>query len=117
MRCIPLIPNPFSMCILNGLYQTGFSISQVTCMPPLRINVLNQITFIITAEEMVGSIRCSECIELVIGLGERSGPAIPAGFRKLTKTKGGFTSENALLKLLYAGILKASEKWTHPVQN
>ncbi len=66
---------------------------------------------------MVGSIRCSECIELVIGLGERSGPAIPAGFRKLTKTKGGFTSENALLKLLYAGILKASEKWTHPVQS
>lgn len=123
-------------------------------MPPLRINVLNQITFIITAEEMVGSIRCSEGIELVIGLGERSGPAILAGyqvlaqqmgqpvsslqiprrrgkaiyttsaikavhrqFRKLTKTKGGFTCENALLKLLYAGILKASEKWTHPVQN
>jgi hypothetical protein len=26
-------------------------------------------------------------------------------------------SENALLKLLYAGMLKASEKWTHPVQN
>ena len=36
---------------------------------------------------------------------------------KLTKTKGGFDSENALLKLLYAGILKASERWTHPVQN
>ena len=34
-------------------------------------------------------------------------------FRKLTKTKGGFANETALLKLL----LKASEKWTHPVQN
>ncbi|OOE38494.1 hypothetical protein BZG06_16225, partial [Salinivibrio kushneri] len=32
-------------------------------------------------------------------------------------TKGGFANENALLKLLYAGMLKASEKWTHPVQN
>ncbi|TBR44878.1 IS256 family transposase [Marinomonas agarivorans] len=38
-------------------------------------------------------------------------------FRKLTKTKGGFANENSLLKLLYAGILKASERWTHPVQN
>ncbi|SKA23862.1 hypothetical protein SAMN02745127_02788, partial [Oceanospirillum multiglobuliferum] len=38
-------------------------------------------------------------------------------FRKLTKTKGGFANENALLKLLYAGMLKASEKWTHSVQN
>ena len=38
-------------------------------------------------------------------------------FRKLAKTKGGFANETALLKLLYAGMLKASEKWTHPVQN
>lgn len=38
-------------------------------------------------------------------------------FRKLTKTKGGFPNETSLLKLLYAGMLKASEKWTHPVQN
>jgi len=38
-------------------------------------------------------------------------------FRKLTKTKGGFTNENSLLKLLYAGILKVSERWSHPVQN
>ncbi len=37
--------------------------------------------------------------------------------RKLTRTKGGFANENSLLKLLYAGILKASERWTHPVQN
>ena len=37
--------------------------------------------------------------------------------RKLTKTRGGFANENSLLKLLYAGILKASERWTHPVQN
>ena len=31
--------------------------------------------------------------------------------------KGGFANENSLLKLLYAGILKASERWTHPIQN
>ena len=43
--------------------------------------------------------------------------AVHRQFRKLTKTKGGFANENALLKLLYAGILNASEKWTHPVQN
>ena len=43
--------------------------------------------------------------------------AVHRQFRKLTKTKGGFPNENSLLKLLYAGILKASEKWTHPVHN
>ena len=43
--------------------------------------------------------------------------AVHRQFRKLTKTKGGFANENSLLKLLYAGILKMSERWTHPVQN
>lgn len=43
--------------------------------------------------------------------------AVHRQFRKLTKTKGGFANENSLLKLLYAGILKVSERWTHPVQN
>lgn len=43
--------------------------------------------------------------------------AVHRQFRKLTKTKGGFANENSLLKLLYAGILKVSGKWTHPVQN
>lgn len=43
--------------------------------------------------------------------------AVHRQFRKLTKTKGGFVNENSLLKLLYAGMLKASERWTHPVQN
>ena len=43
--------------------------------------------------------------------------AVHRQFRKLTKTKGGFPNENSLLKLLYAGMLKATEKWTHPVQN
>jgi len=43
--------------------------------------------------------------------------AVHRQFRKLTKTKGGFANENSLLKLLYAGIFKASERWTHPVQN
>ncbi|OOF23028.1 IS256 family transposase, partial [Salinivibrio sp. IB872] len=39
------------------------------------------------------------------------------GFANENASKGGFANENALLKLLYAGMLKASEKWTHPVQN
>lgn len=26
-------------------------------------------------------------------------------------------NSNSLLKLLYAGILKAAERWTHPIQN
>ena len=43
--------------------------------------------------------------------------AVHRQFRKLTKTKGCFANESSLLKLLYAGILKASERWTHPVQN
>ena len=43
--------------------------------------------------------------------------AVHRQFRKLTKTKGGFANENSLLKLLYAGILQVSERWTHPVQN
>jgi transposase-like protein len=43
--------------------------------------------------------------------------AVHRQFRKLTKTKGGFPNENSLLKLLYAGMLQASERWTHPVQN
>jgi transposase-like protein len=33
--------------------------------------------------------------------------AVHHQFRKFTKTKGGFTNENSLLELLYAGILKA----------
>ena len=43
--------------------------------------------------------------------------AIHRQFRKLTKTKGAFSNENSLLKLLYAGILNATEKWTIPIQN
>lgn len=43
--------------------------------------------------------------------------AVHRQFRKLTKTKGGFANENSLLKLLYAGIMKVSERWSHPVQN
>jgi len=43
--------------------------------------------------------------------------AVHRQFRKLTKTKRGGSNENSLLKLGYAGILKASERWTHPIQN
>lgn len=37
--------------------------------------------------------------------------------RKVTKTKGAFTSDNALLKLLYLTIERITEKWTSPLQN
>lgn len=43
--------------------------------------------------------------------------AVHRQFRKLTKSKGAFPNENSLLKLLYAGILNAQEKWTMPVAN
>jgi len=38
-------------------------------------------------------------------------------FRTLTKTKGAFSNDNSLLKLLYAGIQNAEKKWTMPIQN
>ena len=38
-------------------------------------------------------------------------------FRKLTKTKGAFSNENSLLKLLYMGIQNASKKRTMPIRN
>lgn len=37
--------------------------------------------------------------------------------RKFTKTKGAFTSENALFKLVYCACQKISQKWTSPLQN
>ena len=37
--------------------------------------------------------------------------------RKYTKTKGAFTSESALFKLIYCAIQKIAEKWTVPLQN
>jgi transposase-like protein len=37
--------------------------------------------------------------------------------RKVTKTKGAFTSENALLKLIYLATKRIEEKWTNPLHN
>lgn len=37
--------------------------------------------------------------------------------RKFTKTKGAFTSETALFKLVYCAIQKIAAKWTAPLQN
>ncbi len=37
--------------------------------------------------------------------------------RKYTKTKGAFTSENALFKLVFCAINRIRKKWTQPVQN
>lgn len=37
--------------------------------------------------------------------------------RKVTKTKGAFTSDMALLKLVYLVVQNISEKWTMPLQN
>ena len=43
--------------------------------------------------------------------------AVHRQFRKLTKTKGAFPNQTGLLKLLYVGMLNASEKWTMPINN
>jgi transposase-like protein len=37
--------------------------------------------------------------------------------RKVTKTKGAFASENALLKIIYLASMRAIEKWNAPVWN
>ena len=37
--------------------------------------------------------------------------------RKYTKSKGAFTSENALLKLIYCACQKIMEKWNQPMHN
>src|SRR5205085_12443281 len=37
--------------------------------------------------------------------------------RKVTKTKGAFTNDMALLKLVYLASVRISEKWTMPLQN
>lgn len=37
--------------------------------------------------------------------------------RKYTKTKGAFTSENALFKLVFCAINQISEKWNQPIHN
>jgi transposase-like protein len=37
--------------------------------------------------------------------------------RKITKTKGAFTSDMALLKLIYLATQNMIEKWTSPIGN
>jgi putative transposase len=37
--------------------------------------------------------------------------------RKVTKTKGAFTNDMALIKLIYLALKNISKKWTQPVQN
>ena len=37
--------------------------------------------------------------------------------RKVTKTKGSFTSDQSLLKLVYLATQNIQKKWTHPLQN
>jgi len=37
--------------------------------------------------------------------------------RKITKTKGAFTSDMALMKLIYLAMDNISKKWTQPIQN
>jgi putative transposase len=43
--------------------------------------------------------------------------AVHRQFRKLTKTKGAFSNEMSLLKLLYLGIENASKKWSMSVRD
>ena len=37
--------------------------------------------------------------------------------RKYTKTKGAFTSENALIKLVYCAYKQIMKKWNQPIRN
>lgn len=37
--------------------------------------------------------------------------------RQYTKNKGAFTSENALIKLIYCACQKVMEKWNQPMHN
>lgn len=37
--------------------------------------------------------------------------------RKLTKNRGSFPSDDALLKLFYLALRNISKKWTMPIQN
>ncbi|WP_246859037.1 hypothetical protein [Chitinophaga sp. XS-30] len=37
--------------------------------------------------------------------------------RKVTKSKGAFTSDIALLKLIYLATRNIEKKWTEPLQN
>ena len=37
--------------------------------------------------------------------------------RKVTKTKGAFSNEMALLKLVYLATMRIQEKWTSPIPN
>ncbi|HEX7356566.1 MAG TPA: transposase, partial [Ignavibacteriaceae bacterium] len=37
--------------------------------------------------------------------------------RKVTKTKGAFSSDQALLKLMYLVIMNINKKWTMPIHN
>jgi len=37
--------------------------------------------------------------------------------RKVTKTKGAFTNDMALMKLIYLAVQNISKKWTQPVHN
>ena len=37
--------------------------------------------------------------------------------RKVTKTKGAFSSEMALLKLLYLTVQNVTKKWSQPIRN
>ena len=37
--------------------------------------------------------------------------------RKVTKTKGVFPNDMALMKLIYLAVMNISKKWTQPLQN
>ena len=39
------------------------------------------------------------------------------GLRKITRNRGSFHSDEALLKLFYLALMNISQKWTMPLQN
>lgn len=43
--------------------------------------------------------------------------SVNMGLRKITKNRGSFPSDEALLKLFYLALMNISQKWTMPLQN
>ena len=43
--------------------------------------------------------------------------SVNMSLRKITKNRGSFPSDEALLKLFYLALMNISQKWTMPLQN
>ena len=43
--------------------------------------------------------------------------SVNMGLRKVTKSRGSFPNDDALIKLYYLALRNISKKWTMPIQN